>query len=79
MLRSLTIAAAIAAVLALSATTAFCQQADHGTPEQAKAMLLKAEAAVKADKAKALEMFNNGEGRIPRPRPLCILRQCQRR
>jgi hypothetical protein len=59
MIRTLTIAVASAAVLMLS-PAAFCQ--DHGTPEQAKAMLIKAEAAVKADKAKALDMFNKGEG-----------------
>src|ERR1700685_1638885 len=61
MLRTLTIAAASAAVLALSPTL-FAQQPDHGPAAQAKAMLLKAEAAVKADKTKALEMFNAGEG-----------------
>lgn len=61
MIRMFTIAAASAAVLTLSPTV-FGQQPDHGTAEQAKAMLLKAEAAVKADKTKALEMFNNGEG-----------------
>jgi hypothetical protein len=55
MIRTFMIAAASAAVLALS-PAAFCQ--DHGTPEQAKAMLLKAEAAVKADKTNALDMFN---------------------
>src|SRR4051812_43728587 len=33
-----------------------------GTPEEAKAMLEKAVAAVKEDKAKALDMFNKGEG-----------------
>jgi Single Cache domain 2 len=42
--------------------TAFGQQPDHGTAAQAKAMLLKAVAAVKADKTKALDMFNTGEG-----------------
>src|SRR6204780_1893033 len=52
---------ASAAVFALSPTV-FAQQSDHGTAEQAKAMLLKAEAAVKADKTKAISMFNNGEG-----------------
>ena len=35
---------------------------DFGTPAEAKAMLEKAVAAVKADKAKALEMFTKGEG-----------------
>ena len=59
MIRALTIAAASAAVLALS-PTAFAHQTG-GTPDEAKAMLMKAVAAVKADKAKALEMFNKGE------------------
>jgi hypothetical protein len=35
---------------------------DFPTAEEAKAMLLKAVAAVNADKAKALDMFNKGEG-----------------
>ena len=54
------IAAASAAVLALS-TSAFAQQT-AGTADEAKAMLMKAASAVKADKAKALDMFNKGEG-----------------
>jgi hypothetical protein len=36
--------------------------ADFGTAEEAKAMLEKAVAAVKVNKAKALDMFNKGEG-----------------
>jgi hypothetical protein len=40
---------------------AFADQAG-GTAAEAKGMLLKAVAAVKADKAKALDMFNKGEG-----------------
>jgi hypothetical protein len=48
------------AVIALS-PAAFAQQTG-GTADEAKAMLLKAIAAVKADKAKALYMFNKGEG-----------------
>jgi len=36
--------------------------ADFGTSEEAKAMLEKAVAAVKENKAKALDMFNKGEG-----------------
>jgi signal transduction histidine kinase len=36
--------------------------ADYGTPAEAKAMLEKVVAAVKKDKAKALEMFTKGEG-----------------
>jgi signal transduction histidine kinase len=39
---------------------AFAQQAG-GTADEAKAMLMKAVDAVKADKTKALAMFNNGE------------------
>ena len=36
--------------------------AEFGTAEEAKAMLERAVAAVKEDKAKALDMFNKGEG-----------------
>ena len=36
--------------------------ADYGTPADAKAMLEKAAVELKQDKAKALEMFNKGEG-----------------
>lgn len=60
MVRMFVIAATSATALGLSAH-AFAQQAS-GTADEAKAMLLKAVAAVKADKAKAIEMFNNGEG-----------------
>jgi hypothetical protein len=59
MIRTFVIAA-ISAALALS-TAAFAQQTG-GTADEAKAMLMKAVAAVKADKAKALDMFNKGEG-----------------
>jgi hypothetical protein len=52
--------AASAAVLAIS-PVAFAQQTG-GTADEAKAMLMKAIAAVKADKAKALDLFNKGEG-----------------
>ena len=61
MVRTFMIAAASAAVLTLSAT-AFAQQPDHSTAAEAKAMLVKAVAAVHADKTKALDMFNKGEG-----------------
>jgi Single Cache domain 2 len=60
MLRTSKIAAVSAAVLMFS-PTAFAQQTS-GTAAEAKAMLTKAVAAVKADKAKALDMFNKGEG-----------------
>ena len=36
--------------------------ADFGTAEEARAMLERAVAAVKEDRVKALDMFNNGEG-----------------
>src|ERR1700682_4303310 len=62
MIRTFMIAAASAAVLTLS-PTAFAQQGGQsGTADEAKAMLVKAIAAVKADKTKALDMFAKGEG-----------------
>ena len=60
MLRTSMIAAVSAAVLMFSPTS-FAQQTG-GTADEAKAMLMKAVAAVKADKVKALDMFNKGEG-----------------
>jgi len=59
MFRKMTFAAIYAAVLF---TAAFAQTAPYGTAEEARAMLEKAVAAVKASKAKALDMFNKGEG-----------------
>ena len=61
MIRMFMIAAASAAVLTLSSMS-FGQQQSGGSAGEAKAMLVKAVAAVKADKAKALDMFNKGEG-----------------
>jgi hypothetical protein len=52
----------LSATLFVAAGSVLAQQTDHGTAAEAKAMLLKAVAAVKADKTKALEMFNKGEG-----------------
>ena len=60
MVRNFVIAAASAAVIALS-PAAFAQQT-RGTADEARAMLMKALAAVQADKDKALDMFNKGEG-----------------
>jgi Single Cache domain 2 len=60
MFRPFMFAAGAVAVLTLSSTT-FGQQ-QSGTADEAKAMLMKAVAAVKADKAKALDMFNKGDG-----------------
>ena len=59
MFRSFIVAAASAAVLTFS-TTAFA--ADHGTADEAKAMLLKAVAALKSDKVKTLDLINDGKG-----------------
>ena len=60
MVRNIVIAAASAAVIALS-PAAFAQQ-PGGTADEARAMLMKAVAAVRVDEAKALDMFNKGEG-----------------
>jgi Single Cache domain 2 len=43
-------------------SNAFAQQGQLGAPQEARAMLDKAVAAVKADQAVALAMFNKGEG-----------------
>ena len=59
MVGKLMTAAATISFLVLS-PAAFAQQ--YGTADEAKAMLMKAVAAVKADKTKALEMINKGEG-----------------
>ena len=59
MIRTFMIAAASAAALTLSAA-AFAQQG--GTAQEARAMLDKAVAAVKADQAVAIPMFVKGEG-----------------
>jgi signal transduction histidine kinase len=56
------IAAASAAVLTLSSVALAQQPSQFGNAQEAKAMLERAVAAVKADKDKALFMFNLGEG-----------------
>jgi hypothetical protein len=60
MFRSVIVAAGSAAVLMLAAT-AFAQQ-DHGTADEAKAMLTKTVSALKADKAKTIDLINEGKG-----------------
>ena len=62
MLRALIIGAVSAAAVALATGTSFAQQSQLGTAAEAKALLEKAVAAVKADKAKALDMFAKGDG-----------------
>lgn len=47
-------------ILFVTAVPALAQE--YGTPAEAKAMLEKAVAALKADQAKALQMFTKGEG-----------------
>ncbi len=59
MFRKLVFAGIYVAVLSAAA---FAQTAEYGTAEEARAMLEKAIAAVKTDKARALGMFNKGEG-----------------
>jgi hypothetical protein len=60
MVRTFMITATSAAILSLS-PMAFAQ-GQFGTADEAKAMLVKVVAAVKADKTKALDMINKGEG-----------------
>jgi Cache domain len=61
MSRNLALLVAYAASLALFAA-ASVEAAEFGTAEEARAMLGRAVAPVKEDKAKALDMFNKGEG-----------------
>ena len=61
MLRNFAFVVGYAVVLG-AFTAAPVPAAQFGTAEEAKAMLERAVAAVKEDKAKALDMFNNGEG-----------------
>ena len=60
MFRLVSLAAVCTALLFAAVETT--QAGQYGTPEEAKAMLEKAVAAMKQDKAKALDMFNKGEG-----------------
>lgn len=61
MIRTTLLAAVAAAALALPGA-GHAQTAQFGTAAEARAMLDKASAAVKADKARALESFNGGTG-----------------
>jgi hypothetical protein len=61
MMRTFLIISATATMLALS-PAAFAQKPDHGTAEEAKSLLAKTVAALKADKQKTIEMINKGEG-----------------
>jgi hypothetical protein len=66
MLRNLAFFVAYAVILVL-ATNAPVWAAKFGTADEAKAMLERAMVALKADKAKALDMFNKGEGGFKDP------------
>jgi signal transduction histidine kinase len=59
MFRKVVFAGIYAAILS---TAAVAETAQYGTADDAKAMLEKAVAAMKADKTKALDMFTKGEG-----------------
>ena len=52
----------LASVLAVFGSVGIAEEAQYGTPEEAKAMLERAVVALKADKGKALVMFTRGEG-----------------
>ena len=52
----------VAAFAALTLSNSAFAQAQFGTETEAKAMLEKAVAAIKADKADALELMRKGEG-----------------
>ena len=60
MISRLSVAIIAAAALADS-TPAYAQKTEYGNAVEAKAMLERTVAAIKADKAKALEMINKGE------------------
>ena len=62
MKRYFLIAIGLAATLVISFSSFAAEEARFGCEQEAKAMLEKAVAALKADKAKALAMFNKGEG-----------------
>lgn len=53
---------ALGTMFLLFSIAAFAQGAAQGTAAQAKAMLAKTVAAITADKAQAVDMFNKGEG-----------------
>jgi Cache domain len=53
---------AVAVAALAAAIPALAQKAEIGNAAEAKAMLEKAVTAVKADKAKAIDAFNKGEG-----------------
>ena len=73
MFRNVAFVVVYIALLVLAAAST--QAAQYGTAEEAKAMLDRAVAAVKEDKAKALDMFNRGEGGFKDRRRHCFTDQ----
>jgi hypothetical protein len=61
MIRYVLAAVAMVTALAISATAAYAQKAEFGTPAEAKAMLEKVIAGMKADKTKTLAQISKGE------------------
>ena len=74
MIRNLVFVVSFGVIQILSTVTSV-PAAEFGTAEEAKAMLERAVAAVKEDKVKALDMFNNGEGGFRGSRSICVVRQ----
>jgi signal transduction histidine kinase len=62
MIRSFVTVAASVAILTLCTSALTQEKSPYGNASEAKAMLMKAVAAVKKDKSKAIDMFNMGEG-----------------
>jgi hypothetical protein len=72
MFRSMLAAAAIAAVSAIPGIAAYAQSAEYGTPAEAKAMLEKVVAGMKADKAQTLAQISKGEFKDRDLYPYCV-------
>ena len=65
------IVTAISAVVLVLSTTAHAQKAEFGTADEAKAMLEKVVAGMKADPAKTIGQINKGELRDRDLYPTC--------
>jgi Single Cache domain 2 len=65
-------ATAIAMVSAVSGMVAYAQKAEYGTPAEARAMLEKIVAGMKADKAQTLAQISKGEFKDRDLYPYCV-------
>jgi|SRR5215469_9202197 len=72
MFRSTLGAVVIAAVSAVSGIAAYAQKAEFGTPAEARAMLEKVVAGMKADTAKTLAQISKGEFKDRDLYPYCV-------